>query len=124
MATFRCSSCGCDDDTALCNYWSDRVRDIPPVCSACDPKIGKWHRQFPRLFGSFLVTPSPTARPRELLASLVRRLTRAEAAFNNTTAEGDRQAKTGVPVPGDMFCFDDPVPAYRPVASHMRSHMR
>jgi hypothetical protein len=21
MAIFHCSKCGCDDDTALCNYW-------------------------------------------------------------------------------------------------------
>ena len=100
------------------------MRDIPAVCSACDPKIGKWHGQFPRLFGPFLMTPTPVARPREVLASLVRRLTQAEAAFNNTRAEDDRQAKTGVLVPGDMFCFDDPVPAYKPLASHTRSHMR
>jgi hypothetical protein len=119
MATFRCSSCGCDDDSALCNYWSDRVRDIPPVCSACDPKIGRWHGQFPRLFGPFLMTPRPVARPREVLASLVRRLTQAEAAYSGTTAS-DRQTKTGVPAPADMFCFDDPVPAYKPLASHMR----
>ena len=119
MATFRCSSCGCDDDSALCNYWSDRVRDIAPVCSACDPKIGKWHGQFPRLFGPFLMTPRPVARPREVLASLVRRLTQAEAAYSDTTPS-DRPAKTGVPAPGDMFRFDDPVPAYKPRASNMR----
>jgi hypothetical protein len=78
MATFRCSSCGCDDDSALCNYWSDRVRDIAPVCSACDPKIGRWHGQFPRLFGPFLMTPDPIARPREVLARLVKRLIQTE----------------------------------------------
>ena len=120
MATFRCSSCGCDDDSALCNYWSDRVRDIPPVCSACDPKIGRWHGQFPRLFGPFLMTPTPMVRPRELLASLVRRLTLAESAFSDTTPENGHPAKTGVPALGDEFCFDDPVPVYRPLSSHMR----
>jgi hypothetical protein len=120
MATFRCSSCGCDDDSALCNYWSDRVRDIPPVCSACDPKIGRWHGQFPRLFGPFLMTPNPVARPREVLAGLVRRLTLAECAYNDTTTESDRQAQTSVPSPGDGFCFDDPIPAYKPLASHLR----
>ncbi len=120
MATFRCSSCGCDDDSALCNYWSDRVRDIPPVCSACDPRIGRWHGQFPRLFGPFLMTPDPMVRPRELLASLVRRLTLSESAFNDPTTESDHPANTGIPVLGDEFCFDDPVPAYKPLASHMR----
>ena len=120
MATFRCSSCGCDDDTALCNYWSDRVRDIPPVCSACDPKIGRWHGQFPRLFGPFLMTPDPIARPREVLARLVKRLIQAESAYNDTTPETGLQAKTSAPAPGDEFCFDDPVPAYKPLASHLR----
>ena len=120
MATFRCSKCGCHDDTALCNYWSARVRDIPPVCSACDPKIGRWHGQFPRLFGPFLMTPNPVARPREVLAGLVRRLTLAECAYNDTTTESHRQAQTNVPSPGDGFCFDDPIPAYKPLASHLR----
>ena len=34
--------------------------------------------------------------------------------------ESDRQAETGDPAPGDVFCFDDPVPVYKPLASHMR----
>jgi hypothetical protein len=48
MATFPCSKCGCEDDTALCNYWSARLREMPALCSVCDPKIGKWHGDFPR----------------------------------------------------------------------------
>jgi hypothetical protein len=48
MAFFRCVKCDCEEDTALCNYWTARLQEIPPVCSACDPKIGKWHGQFPR----------------------------------------------------------------------------
>ena len=48
MSIFQCSSCGCGEDTALCHYWSARVRETTPVCSACDPKIAKWHDQFPR----------------------------------------------------------------------------
>jgi hypothetical protein len=109
MATFRCGKCGCDEDTALCNYWSDRVRDILPVCSACDPKIGKWHGQFPRLFGAFLVTPSPIKGPRAVLASLVGQLRLAEGS--------SRQARTGaVPLDG-TFDFNDTVPWYKPLAS-------
>ena|SRR5258708_28796010 len=46
MAIFRCSKCGRDEDTALSNYWSARLREMPTVCSLCDPKIGKWHREF------------------------------------------------------------------------------
>ena len=48
MATFRCSKCGCQEDTALCNYWSARIQQTPLLCSACDPKIRKWHGQFLR----------------------------------------------------------------------------
>jgi hypothetical protein len=48
MSLFQCSKCGCGEDTALCNYWPARVRETTPMCSACDPKIGKWHDEFPR----------------------------------------------------------------------------
>jgi hypothetical protein len=48
MALFQCSSCGCVEDSALCHYWSARLRQTPPVCSACDPKIAKWHGEFPQ----------------------------------------------------------------------------
>src|SRR5215469_10908383 len=48
MAIFQCGECGCGEDTALCHYWSARVRETTPLCSACDPKIGKWHGHFPR----------------------------------------------------------------------------
>ena len=121
MATFRCSKCGCDDDTALCNYWSARVRDILPVCSACDAKIGKWHGRFPRLFGVFLVTPSPTSSPREILASLVGQLRLAEVGLDDKMTESSGQARKGLAAPGGTFYFDDPVPSYKPLtASPMR----
>jgi len=48
MSFFRCSRCHCKEDTALCNYWSARLQQSPAVCSACDPKIAKWHGQFAR----------------------------------------------------------------------------
>jgi hypothetical protein len=47
MAFFQCSQCGCVEDTALCHYWSARLRETLPLCSACDPKIAQWHGQFP-----------------------------------------------------------------------------
>jgi hypothetical protein len=50
VAIFKCSKCGCDDDTALCNYWSARLQELPVLCAACDPKIGKWHGEFPRRY--------------------------------------------------------------------------
>jgi hypothetical protein len=30
MAFFRCTKCGCEEDTALCNYWSARIQEVPP----------------------------------------------------------------------------------------------
>ncbi len=48
MAFLRCEKCGCEEDTALCNYWSARIHEMPPLCSACDPKIRRWHGEFPR----------------------------------------------------------------------------
>lgn len=46
MSIFKCSKCGCVENTALSRYW---VRDFDkelPLCSECDPKIGKWHDSF------------------------------------------------------------------------------
>jgi hypothetical protein len=48
ISFFKCSNCGCVEDTALCYYWPARLRETPALCSACDPKIAKWHDQFPR----------------------------------------------------------------------------
>jgi len=48
MSYFECSKCGCAEDTALCYYWSAKLRQTPILCSACDPKIGKWHGHFPQ----------------------------------------------------------------------------
>jgi hypothetical protein len=48
MPLFCCSKCGCVEDTALCRYWSARLRRMPPLCSACDPAIARWHGEFPQ----------------------------------------------------------------------------
>ena len=48
MPLFPCSKCNCIEDTALSHYWSARLRQKSAVCSACDPKIAKWHGQFVR----------------------------------------------------------------------------
>jgi hypothetical protein len=48
MKFFRCSKCGCVENTALCYFWSSRINGTPTLCSACDPKISKWHNHFPR----------------------------------------------------------------------------
>jgi hypothetical protein len=48
MPLFRCSRCECVEDTALSNYWSARLQQAATLCSACDPKIAKWHGEFAR----------------------------------------------------------------------------
>lgn len=48
MAIFRCSKCGCIENTALCNYWEALADNKPGLCSLCDPEIEKWHNEFPR----------------------------------------------------------------------------
>ena len=47
MSIFVCHDCGCVENTATCGYWM-RDRSKPAVCSACDPRIGKWHGVFPK----------------------------------------------------------------------------
>ena len=47
MSLFECTKCHCVENTTTCNYWIDSDRDgKDPLCSECDPKIGKWHGIF------------------------------------------------------------------------------
>ena len=47
MPLFKCSKCGCCENTALSNYWWTVFQEKkPPLCSECDPEIGKWHEHF------------------------------------------------------------------------------
>lgn len=54
MPLFMCTKCGSIDNTATSNYWHTQLRahdakqEHKPLCSACDPEIGKWHDRFPR----------------------------------------------------------------------------
>ncbi len=60
MSLFQCYECGCRENTALCNFWGrmadagGKWRGLPSqpwmLCSACDPRIHEWHRQFERLY--------------------------------------------------------------------------
>lgn len=47
MSIFQCRVCGGRENTASCNYWEN---DMDPICSMCDPQIGKWHGEFPQKF--------------------------------------------------------------------------
>ena len=55
MSVFICSKCAMMENTALCHYWSrdfvmpDGSPPQPPLCSQCDPAIGKWHGKFERV---------------------------------------------------------------------------
>jgi hypothetical protein len=53
MPLFRCEHCNSVENTAVSNYWTRNMQpDLtsttprPALCSACDPKIGVWHKQF------------------------------------------------------------------------------
>lgn len=48
MPLFQCSRCGAADNSALTNAWEALRSGAPPLCSACDPAIGKWHGEFTR----------------------------------------------------------------------------
>lgn len=49
MPLFACRECGCVENTACSNYWSrTTLEGKSALCSACDPKIGKWHGKFTR----------------------------------------------------------------------------
>lgn len=44
MSLYRCSGCGCVENTAVSNYVQRvMLKKLPPLCSECDPEIKKWH---------------------------------------------------------------------------------
>lgn len=50
MPIFKCDKCGCVENTACSNYWTDKFANPPKptLCSECDPSLGKWHNKFPK----------------------------------------------------------------------------
>ena len=47
MPLFRCSECGCVENTAFSDFWLQRdFEKITPKCSEC--RTGKWHERFPK----------------------------------------------------------------------------
>lgn len=47
MSLFRCTRCGCVENTACSDfYWDKYEEKIPVLCSEC--KTGKWHGEFPK----------------------------------------------------------------------------
>lgn len=65
MPVFQCDKCKCVDNTACSNYWHHRhpmsddegkyPEPTPPLCSQCDPEIGKWHGMFKRMSAKGLI---------------------------------------------------------------------
>ena len=49
MPLYECSICHAAENTALTNFWEDLMYKRPPLCSECDPRIGKWHERFPKI---------------------------------------------------------------------------
>lgn len=49
MSIFACSDCNSIENTALSNYAMRDWDKLPPLCSACDPKISEWHGEFERV---------------------------------------------------------------------------
>jgi len=50
MPLYECSVCHAVENTALTNFWWDHMHESKPaLCSECDPAIGKWHGQFPKI---------------------------------------------------------------------------
>lgn len=48
MGLFVCSQCRAVDNTAVTNWAVRTARRQPPLCSECDPEIGRWHGKFPK----------------------------------------------------------------------------
>ena len=47
MSIFRCVKCGCVDNTATSGWWTRLAEHKDePLCSECNPEIGKWHGEF------------------------------------------------------------------------------
>lgn len=74
MPLFKCTGCGCVENTALANYWwKVQHEGKSALCSECDPEIGKWHDRFPKVQASahgyklgadgFLYKPSEMVGP-------------------------------------------------------------
>jgi uncharacterized CHY-type Zn-finger protein len=50
MPLYECTRCHAVENTALTNFWMEtQFHKKPALCSACDPEIGEWHGQFPKL---------------------------------------------------------------------------
>lgn len=81
MSVFRCEKCGCVENTATSNYWTNRYpEDGGPrktlLCSECDPEIGKWHGCFDKRSakGLFLATDGFLYSKEDIDGGLMKRM--------------------------------------------------
>jgi hypothetical protein len=73
MPLYKCTKCGCIDNTAMGNFWTANAHGEPELCTECDPEIGVWHGKFvkrqaaeadtPRLWGNLSYNKSKEAKP-------------------------------------------------------------
>lgn len=57
MPLYKCTKCGCRENTSLTNFHQDNWEGAPVLCSECDPAIGRWHGKFEKV----LFTPEDEA---------------------------------------------------------------
>lgn len=91
MPLFKCTGCGCVENTALSGYWGQQldcadaeghVTGFEPKCSDCNPEIGQWHDRFPKrgVTGYKLGADGFLYKPEEMIGS---------NRFTHTTIVGD-----------------------------------
>jgi hypothetical protein len=47
MPLYRCTMCGCFDNTGLTDFWVRHLRQLPALCSDCSPGL-RWHGRWPK----------------------------------------------------------------------------
>lgn len=101
MPLFRCSKCGCADNTATAlNFWPEYyLNQKAPLCSECDPEQGEWHGSFQKRSAAMAAKSDPPdaswiwwderdKRHKRVPAAVVARLTHL-----TPTPEGGSHAK-------------------------------
>jgi hypothetical protein len=105
MPLFACAKCNCVEDTSLSHFWSARLRQKSPLCSVCDPTIGKWHNEFPREIAQGFITDRNGFLVDK--QSVERWLGKPVATFRNDEAETTEGSDA---VKANILALDTPPP--------------